>query len=95
MRLPELDQKAVEVQPLPVDRLSNGLSQGNVDINESHVERDMNRDLLDIPMFGYNGSECCEDPGNRWRSRPKNHISEFCRFREVDRSRAIVDCRRR
>ena len=86
-RLPEFNEKPVEVQPLPTDRFSNSPSDVGIGIDESEGVRDPNRNLFEISMFGCNSSECHDDPCDRERSRPKNRIPEFFRFREVDGSR--------
>ena len=42
MRPPELDEKAVEVQPFPMDRFSDGLSDVDTGIYKSKAVEDMN-----------------------------------------------------
>ena len=42
MRILELDEKAVGVQPLPIDRFSDVLSEVGIGIGESDVSRDAN-----------------------------------------------------
>ena len=46
-------------------------------------------------MFGFDSLECHGDLINAQCFDLKNHVSEVCRFREVDRSLAVVDYRRR
>jgi hypothetical protein len=77
MRLPELDQKAIKVQPLPDVGTGTG---------EGQVVRDMNRELSEVLVLECDGLECCSHPFDAPRIKPIHHIFELCRFREVDRS---------
>jgi hypothetical protein len=81
MRLPELDQEAIKVPPSP-RRYSCSRFLGV----DKGLTGYMNRDLSKILMLGCDGFECHGDPFNTPLSELKNHVSEFCRFREVDRS---------
>jgi len=83
-RLQELDEKAVEFQPLLKDLFSKGLSDVGTDADESEAEWGVDREMLETPMFGGDGLECRSDPCHDHGLKPKNHILEFCHFREVD-----------
>ena len=62
MRFPELDKKAIKVQPLPTEHFSDGVP----DICKSHgkgqVVRYMDRDLPKIQMLGCDCLERRDDP---------------------------------
>ena len=90
MRLPESNEKPVEVQPFPMGRFSNNPSDVSAGIDESEDVGYANRNLFEISMFGRNSSGCHDDPCDGVRLRPKNRIPEFRCFQEVDRSRASV-----
>ena len=62
MRLPELDQEAINVEPVLTDCFSNDLPDIGIGIDKGRVERHMNRDLLEILVFGGDGSERHGDP---------------------------------
>lgn len=89
-RLPEKGEKAVEFQPLPIGGLSNRLLKyGRVDGRGAwDVKKCMKcqkRDLLEIPVVRWNGSEGIGGPS--WvRPGSKCHVFELCRFREVNRT---------
>ena len=95
MQLPYLDQETVEVQPLPIRRFPNGLSDAGIGVDVKELVRTVDCDLLEISMFGCDSFECRGDPCDNRRRGQKNCISEFCRFREVDRCLAKVDYGRR
>jgi hypothetical protein len=84
MRLPELDQEAIEVRPFPRPHFCKEFPE------VEELERYMNRDLVKIPTLGCDDLECRGDPFYIARSGLESHIPEFCRFREVDRSRVRV-----
>lgn len=90
MQLPELDQEAIEVQPLPKILFSDGSPNVCTGTDEGGVETHMNRDSSKLSMFGRDGLECKGDPYDGQRSGPKNCIHEFCRFREVNGSQGGV-----
>jgi hypothetical protein len=81
MRLPELDQEAIKVPPSPRPYSCGGF----LGIDKG-LTGYINRDLSKILMLGCDGLECHGDPFNLPLSELKNHVFEFCRFREVDRS---------
>jgi len=85
-RLPELDQEAVKVQPLPMNARA-----GSLDVEGGQGERKVNRDLPKFWKFGNGGSERHGDPFDASRYEPKYQIFEFRRFREVDRDRPDLD----
>ena len=89
MRLPELDQEAIEVRPF----LRPHFYKEFPGVGKELV-RYMNRDLAKIPMLGFDGSECHGNPFNVARSGPESRVLEFCRFQEVDRSWIRVLCQR-
>ena len=91
VRLTELCEKAVKIQPLLIGGVANstpndgrvGTTSGGIDVR--YMGR-VDCDLLDISVAGCNGSECCGDPLGAWDSlAQKRYIFEFCRFREIDR----------
>ena len=57
------------------------------DLCEGQVVGYMNRDLSKVPMLGCDGLEHHGDPFDPPQPRLETYIFEFCRFREVDRSR--------
>jgi len=89
MRLLEVKQETIKVQPLPENSFSNGLPDVRVDVssNEGQDERHVDRDSLKIPMFVSDSLEYQGDPINSPRFEPKKHISELCCIREGERSR--------
>jgi hypothetical protein len=82
-----LDQEAIKVQPLSITRFSDGSPDIRKHLDDSQVVRDINHNLLKIPMFGCGGLECRDDPLDAPRIEPKRHIFEFRHFQEVDRRR--------
>ena len=90
MRLPESDQEPVKVQPQLTVCFPDEFPDVGENLREGQVERNMNRDLPKIPVVGGDGLECRDDPSDSPWSGTKNQIVEFCRFREVHRSRARV-----
>ena len=95
MRLPQLDEQAIEIQPSLIDRFSNGPPDIITDIEEGQAVSHMDRDLSKLSMLRRDGLECCGDPLHPPGRGPKSDISEFCRLREVERSRTGVTYRRR
>ena len=85
MRLRELDQEVIKFQPQSIICFPDGLADVVEDVGEGQVARDINGDLSKILMFGCDGSKCRGDPVDHLWLRLKNHISEFYRFREIDR----------
>jgi hypothetical protein len=83
-RLPELEQEAINVQPLPTICFLNGSPE--VSTEAGRVVGRRNRDLSKISVFGCDGLECHNDPFEVPRIELKPHNFESCRFREVDRS---------
>ena len=77
MRLPELGEEVVKIQPLSLDRC--------MATAEVELVRRIYRDTLKISVFGC-GSERRDGPFDSPGIELKCHIFEFCRFREVDRS---------
>ena len=86
MQLPELDQEEVEAQPLLIWFSEGGWRSDTTVMRDSQVLLYVNRDLSKISMFRCDGSECHDDPFDTPRNGLKQHIFEFCCFREVDRS---------
>ena len=91
VRLTELCEKAVKIQPLLIGGVANctpnvgrvGTTSGGIDVG--YMGR-ANCDLLDISVAGCDGSECHGNPPGALLSlAQKCYIFEFCRFREVDR----------
>jgi hypothetical protein len=80
IRLPELDQEAIQVPPFPRPYSCSGFLGA-----DKGLIGYMNRDLSKMLMLGCDGLECHGDPSNPPRSGPKSYILEFCRFREVHR----------
>jgi len=75
MRLPELDEMAVEVHPLPISLLvTDGGGAGG----------DVNWDLLEISMVGCNRLERVGDPHDVLCFGPEYRLLEFCCVRQVD-----------
>ena len=66
MRLPELDQEAIKIQPLSMTCSSNGFPDIGVDTGAKEIDKVwikcLNRDLLKIPVFGCDRLECFGDP---------------------------------
>ena len=81
MQFPELDQEAIKARPLRKNPFSKG--QRSVDAS-GQVLGQLNRDLSKVPMLGCDGLEWRDDPLDTPRIKPKHHIFEFRRFREVD-----------
>ena len=91
VRLAELREKAVKVQPLPIGGVASctpddgrvGTTSRGIDVR---YMRHADRDLLDISVAGCDGLECRGDPlGALLSSAQKRYIFEFCRCREVYR----------
>ena len=72
-----MNKKAVEVQPLTIDPLSNGCVDVGTAVDMSKAGKGVDRDMLEIPMSGGDGLECHSDPCDGRRPRPKNHVSKF------------------
>jgi len=85
MRLPELDEKVVKIRPSPRDHFSKDSPDVAVDLEGDQVGGQINGDCSEISMLGSDGSKCRGDPFDSLRSGPENDITEFCRFREVER----------
>jgi hypothetical protein len=80
MRLPELDQEAIQIRPLLRSHCCMGLRDTDEDIEVIKVVGHTDRDLAEIPMVRRDGLECHGDPSNLPRSGPENHIFELCCF---------------
>jgi len=61
-RLPELDEKAVEVQPLTIDPFSNGFFDVGTGVDKRNAGEGVDRDMLEILASGGDGLECHGDP---------------------------------
>jgi hypothetical protein len=72
-QLPELDQKAIETQPLPTNWFSNGL-------HNASTATAINNGLLRTLMFQCDGLECHGDPFGVPRIGLKRHFFGFRRF---------------
>ena len=90
MQLPELDEQAVKLQPLPITSFSSDLSDVAAG---GEIEGDVDEDLLEIPMFGRDGLKCRDDPLSGERPTPKDDTLEPCRSREVNRSVSEITCK--
>jgi len=90
VRLPELDEKAVEIQPPVKSRLSNNLPDIGTNTGEGRVKRHTNGNPSEMSVFGRDSSECQGNPSYFRQRDQENYISELCRLREVDRSRTRV-----
>ena len=85
MRLPELGEKVVKLQPLPKNLFSHSLPDVGTSTGEGRVIGHENRDLSEISiMFGRDFSECRVDPVDPPRSDSKTQIFEPRHLQEVD-----------
>jgi hypothetical protein len=92
VRLPELDEKAVELQPLPIVGLSNpvptvgrvltGCVTGTQTI---HVKRD----LLEMTMVRCDGPECHDNPFGAQPFPPKCHVFKYWKLSNVSVCRIL------
>ena len=78
MQLPQSDQDAIEVLPLPAGFFCGSLNEVGAEAGKS--VRCVNRDFSEILMCVCDSLECHRDPFDIQRYRTKDHISEFCRF---------------
>ena len=85
-RLPELDQEAIDIPPLPRVRFSNGVPDATRMPSTDRVVGHVDRDLSEVLMLGCDSLECSDDLLNGPRIGPKYHIFELRRFREVDQN---------
>ena len=92
MRLPELDEQAVKVQPLPITSFSSDLSDI---VADGEIEGDVDEDFLEIPMFGRDRLKCRGDPLSGERPTPKYDALEPRRSREVDRPVSEIACKQK
>ena len=84
VRLPELDEKAVELQPLHIAVRSNPIPiASEVFMKDA---RRVKRDLLEMTMVGCDGLECHGDPFEAHPFALKCHIFELYRLGKVDRN---------
>jgi hypothetical protein len=63
-RLPELNQEAIKVQPLPKVCFLNDSPDVAAAVEEDHAARDTNCDLSKISVFGCDGLECFDGPSD-------------------------------
>jgi len=87
MRLPELGEQMIELQPLPENHFSDDLPDvGTVSVaEETRVRRQVNCDLSKVSMFRFDRAEYHGDPVDLVRSDPKDRMFESVRLREVNR----------
>jgi len=86
-RLQQLDEKGAEVHPLRISRRPNDLYEAyRLAGRDVVVTRDVDYDLLEILMFGCNGSERHLNPFGVQYSAPEYHFFEPRRLGQVDAS---------